>query len=63
MEMHSHVTTHSRYDAQVHCLRVAAQFRKMANRTMDPTAAERYRLDERAWLELADLARFAQIGA
>jgi hypothetical protein len=58
----SHVTTHNRYDAQAHCLRVAAQFRKMANRTMDATAAERYRLDMQAWLELADLARFAQIG-
>lgn len=63
METLHHTTTASRYAAQLHCQIMAKDARKVANRTMDPVAAERARLDAAAWMELAMLIRLTSTGS
>jgi hypothetical protein len=55
METIEHVTTRSRYAAEVQCRRLALEASRVAMRTMDPAAAERARMDAAAWLDLATM--------
>ncbi len=61
MNVQTHVTTHGHHDARTYCMRQARACLRIADHTIDQTAAERARLDAMAWLDLECMINAARV--